>query len=356
MKMKILVPLFFLAVLSLFISGCASNLVAGSWPGVSADEARAYVAAGPHVYAVDLRTGNEVWRFPEKASTANPFYATPVLTPDGGQLIVAGFNHILYSLDPLTGAPNWEFTLSRDRYYAAPLIANDLIYAASADYHLYAVTLEGDLAWQFAASQSIWATPVSDGERVYFGALDRTLYAVDARSGALVWKQVLDSALLGSPALGQAGEVFIASMNGQIYALDSQTGDFLWPRSFQADAQIWASPLLFEGGLYVADVDGTIYVLDPVTGQESQPRLNAGSAIVSAPRVDGETLLFSTESGSLFLLTIPDEVQTLEIDGQLYGTPALAGELILVAPYQADSPLIAVTLQGARRWTFTPEK
>lgn len=356
MKPKILVTLLFLAALGLLVTGCASNLVAGSWPGVTADEERAYVAAGPYVYAVDLRTGSEAWRFPEKASTANPFYATPALTPDGGQLIVAGFNHILYSLDPTSGALNWEFTASRDRYYAAPLIANDLIYAASADYTLYAVTFEGDLAWRFSASQAIWAAPVSDGERVYFGALDRTVYAVEARRGALVWKQTLDSAILGSPALGTNGDVFVASMNGQVYALDGQSGDFLWPQPFQAETQVWASPLVFEDVLYIADVDGTIYRLDPATGQESQARLNAGSAIVSAPRPYGETLLFGTEGGSLFLLTLPDDIQTLEVDGQLYGTPAFAGEMILVAPYQADSPLIALNLQGVRRWSFTPEK
>ncbi len=356
MKIKILMTLLSLAALSLLASGCASHLVAGSWPGVIADEERAYVAAGPFVYAVNLRTGIEEWRFPEKASTANPFYAAPALTPDGQQLIVAGFNHILYSLDPLTGTTNWEFTASRDRYYAAPLIANDLIYAASADYTLYAVTFEGDLAWQFSATQAIWAAPVSDGAQVYFGALDRTVYAVEARRGTLAWKQTLDSAILGSPALGTDGEVFVASMNGRVYALDGQSGDLLWPQPFQAQAQIWAGPLVFDGGLYIADVDGAVYRLDPATGQETQPRLRAGSAIVSRPLIYEQTLLFGTENGSLFLLTVPDEIQTLEVDGQLYGTPALAGEIILVAPQNADSPLVALNIQGVRRWTFTPEK
>ncbi len=356
MKTKVYVTLFFLAALGLLVSGCASDLVAGAWPGVSADETRAYVAAGSFVYAVDLQTGVEVWRFPEKASTANPFYATPVLTPDGSQLIVGGFNHILYSLDPRDGAVNWEFNVSRDRYYAAPLIANDLIYAPSADYNLYAVTFDGRLAWQFSASQAIWSTPVSDGSRVYFGALDRTIYALDARRGTLIWKQTLDSAILGSPALGPEGQVYVASMSGLVYAFDGENGASLWPQPFQADGQIWAAPFFFEGQLYVADVGGVIYTLDPAAGRESGAQVRAGSAILSAPRPFEQTLVFGTEGGSLLMLTVPDEVQTFEVDGRLYGTPALAGETILVAPYQADSPLIAVTLQGARRWSFTPEK
>ncbi|MEZ0395452.1 MAG: PQQ-binding-like beta-propeller repeat protein [Anaerolineales bacterium] len=356
MKTKVYVMLFFLAGLGLLLSGCASDLVAGTWPGVSADEARAYVAAGSFVYAVDLQTGQEVWRFPEKASTANPFYATPALTPDGEQLIVAGFNHILYSLDPVDGTINWEFNRSHDRYYAAPLIADELIYAASADYNLYAVTFDGDLAWQFSASQAIWSTPVSDGARLYFGALDRTVYALDARRGSLVWKQTLDSAILASPALGAEGQLYVASMGGRVYAFDSESGAALWPQPFQAEGQVWAAPFFLEGRLYVADVDGVIYTLDPATGRESQPRLHAGGTIVSAPRRFEQTLIFGTEDGALFLLTLPDEVQTFEVDGRLYGTPALVGETVLVAPYQADSPLIAVTLQGARRWSFTPER
>jgi len=52
-------------------------------PSMTADAKNAYLSGGPYVYAVNLQTGAQVWRFPALSSAANPFYATPVLTPDG---------------------------------------------------------------------------------------------------------------------------------------------------------------------------------------------------------------------------------------------------------------------------------
>jgi outer membrane protein assembly factor BamB len=355
MKPKILVLVLVLAVVGLLASGCATHMVAGSWPTVIADAERAYVAAGPQVYAVDLRNGNEVWRFPEKASAANPFYAIPALTPDGEQLIVAGFDHKLYSLDPATGNQNWEFAGSRDRYYAGPLVTNDMIYAASADYSLYAVDFDGRLVWSYAATQSIWASPVSDGERVYFGALDRTVYALNALTGDLVWTYPVSSAILGSPALGPDGQVFVNSLDGFVYALDAETGETLWAQPFQTEGQIWASALPVGEALYVSDTDGTVYILDSATGTESQPRLDAGSPILNAPLLSGDTLIFGTEDGKLFLVTGEDS-QTLSIEGKLYGTPALSGEMILIAPLEGSATLVATTAEGVNRWAFEAEK
>ncbi len=51
------------------------------------------------------------------------------------------------------------------------LVANNMIYAPNADYNLYALDLKGQLQWTFAADQSIWGAPVSDGTNVYFGTL-----------------------------------------------------------------------------------------------------------------------------------------------------------------------------------------
>jgi len=60
------------------------------------------------VYAVSLQTHAQVCasRF---VFRRQPFYATPVLTPDG-QLIVGGFDKKLYSINPVTGQSTWQFT------------------------------------------------------------------------------------------------------------------------------------------------------------------------------------------------------------------------------------------------------
>ena len=44
------------------------------------------------------------------------------------------------------------------------------------------------------------------------------------------------------------------------------------------------------------------------------------------------------------------------IGGKLYTTPVNSGDLILVAPYQAEFALAAYDAQGKQAWSFTPAK
>jgi outer membrane protein assembly factor BamB len=166
MKTKLILPIAALIALSLFLGGCATGMTPSSWNGMTADADYVYVSGGTNVYAVNLETHAEAWRFPVKATV----FSAPVLTADG-QLLVGGYDHVLYSLDPADGSENWRFDQARDRYIGSPLVANEMIYAPNADYTLYAVDLDGDPLWSFKADQSLWGTPVTDGEFVYFGTL-----------------------------------------------------------------------------------------------------------------------------------------------------------------------------------------
>jgi len=104
--------------LALVLSGCAAGLTANAWPAMTTDYQECLPGRGPYVYAVSLQTHAQVWRFPASSSAANPFYATPVLTPDG-QLIVGGFDKKLYSINPVTGQSTWQFTGAMTAFLAA---------------------------------------------------------------------------------------------------------------------------------------------------------------------------------------------------------------------------------------------
>src|SRR5512137_1742728 len=208
MKRKYLVFTGLLFVLVLFLSGCATGMTASGWHGMTVDAKNAYIAGGPYVYAVNLQTGVQAWRFPDKASAANPFEATPALTSDG-QLIVGGFDKKLYSLNLKTGQSNWQFTDARDRWIGGALVTEKMIFAPNADYKLYALNMQGKLLWSFPADQSIWGTPVSDGRNVYFGTLGKKVYAVNAQCGKQAWVQEVNGAVLGSPVLGDDNTLYV---------------------------------------------------------------------------------------------------------------------------------------------------
>jgi polyvinyl alcohol dehydrogenase (cytochrome) len=113
------------------------------------------------------------------------------------------------------------------------------------------------LKWAFGIPnvRSVRSQPVLYGGRVYVGALDGTVYSLDAASGCTFWatkgQPVRSGLLLGF--LGPAAAVFYGDAAGGIDALEAFTGRFLWRT--QADshpvAMITGTPTFFEGRLYV---------------------------------------------------------------------------------------------------------
>jgi len=352
MKINALVLVVLFLVVSILLSGCSTGLMPASWPGITADAETAYVAAGPQVYAVKLSNGSELWRFPEKPSSQKPYFAAPALTPDG-QLIVGGFDTVLYSLDPADGAINWTFEGSRDRWIGSVLVANDLIYAPSADYKLYALNLEGELQWTFQAGQALWAAPVSDGERVYLTSLDHQVYALNARTGEKIWAAPLDGAVLGTPALGLDGTLYVGTFGGTMFALDAASGEARW--QVPSSGWIWGGAALDADNLYFGCADGEFYSFTLADGRKNW-QLQPNGPILGSPLVVGDLVMFGTESGSLYTVDRQGKTNEMTIGGKLYGTPVMAGDLILVAPVEADNILIALDLNGVRQWAFTPAK
>ena len=352
MKTKYLVLIGVLLALAVVLSGCATGLTASGWPAMTADANNVYIAGGPYVYAVNLATGAQVWRFPEKAS-ANPFEAMPVLTSDG-QLIVGGYDKKLYSLNPKTGQSTWQFTNARDRWIGGVLAVNNMIYAPNADYNLYALNLRGELQWTFEADQSIWGAPVSDGTNIYFGTLGRKVYAVNAQTGKQVWVQKVDGAVLGSPVLGTDKTLYVGSYGGTVYALNMATGSTR--SSSKASSWIWSGPALDSDTLFYGDGNGSLYA-HPVSGTGQPWNQPLNGAITGIPLVSGDNVIVGTEAGNLYFIDRTGKnPRPISISGKVYASPIAAGDLILVAPTAGNATLMALDLSGAVKWSFIPAK
>jgi outer membrane protein assembly factor BamB len=85
-------------------------------------------------------------------------------------------------------------------------------------------------------------------------------------------------------------------------------------------------------------------------------------AVVAGLLVNGERIYVAvegkkTEEGTLLVLDLDGKIVWQQAPGgKLYSTPVVAGNLVLVAPYQADYALVAYDVDGKQVWTFTPEK
>ncbi|RMF48299.1 MAG: hypothetical protein D6755_04020 [Anaerolineae bacterium] len=355
--MKKVILAFTLLFLAVSISACSGSFAPTSWPGLAADENTAYVAYQNHVYAVDTSNGSLRWQYPQEASRSRTFFAAPVLTPNG-ELLVGDYASVLVSLNPENGQENWRFEAAA-RFVGSPLSTENAIYAPTADGALYALDLQGNPIWDtpFHSDKALWATPILDGDTLYVGSMDHTLYALNAADGSLIWKTQLDGALNSAPLLLN-GRLYIGTFAQQVVALDAANGDILW--TVDTDGWVWATPQALGERLFVGDVSGTFYAINLQDGSLDW-RITPDGAITSNATIAQDTVYFTTESGSLYAVA-PDDGSTRWTyqvqDAQLYGAPQVSGQSILIAPTAKDNTLlIALDLQtGTQRWSFTPEK
>ena len=352
-SMKITRLLFVVLSLGLLLSACSGAGVASSWPGVSADQSMAYIANGTEVYAIRVGDGSQVWQYPEKPDARKPIYTPPVLTADG-QLLVGDFDHTLYSLNPQNGQVNWSFANAKGRWIASPLVVDQTIYAPCADDSLYALDLKGNLLWTFTAGHALWAQPATDGKNLYVSSMDHSLYAVSMKTGQKVWSDDLGGAILGTPALSSDGILYVGTLGNEMVAVDSASGKVIWRTT--VNGGVWGGPIIKDGNLYFGDLGGSFYAVDSVKGSIAW-QIKPDGPITASPLVVNDNLIFPTESGSLVAVDTKGAiVWNQQIKGNLYSTPVLSGDRVLVGITKGDNTVVALDAKGSQLWAFVPAK
>jgi outer membrane protein assembly factor BamB len=160
---------------------------------------------------------------------------------------------------------------------ASPVLdeARNRLYVGAFDAHVYAVDAEtgeelADL--DFGAENWIWSQVLLADDLVYVTSLDGRLYALDPDSGEVIPPYPYDSgqtnsgsdALRASPV--KAGEyVVVATESGRIVAVSNAQQRWVWP-SGVPEAQIYSTPVLSEGTIYAVLMDGQVVTIDPENG------------------------------------------------------------------------------------------
>jgi outer membrane protein assembly factor BamB len=368
-KKIILVSTLFILI-SLILSACTSAVYAStSWHGLTLSPATnpdtAYLAAGNQVYAIDLNSGVQKWKYPAKPN-AKGFYANPVLSEDGKNLIIPSYDHKLYNVNPTTGVDIWQSAPDlHNRLIASPLIIGNTIYQPSADGNVYAVNLTtGSLIWTEPAATGtdpLWAQPVTAANCscIYVAAMNHKVYKFDTNSGAqLSVSDDLDGSIVGIPAVGSDGTLYIGTFGKELIALNGDNLTVKW--RFSTQDWVWAGPALDNNILYFGDLSGYLYALNATDGTQVW-RIQPKNTIVDTPVISGDKIYLTTESDTLFTINTAGEVaNSTVVGGVIYAAPQITSDKILVAPTGFDNNLlVALSLDNpnsALKWTFVPAK
>jgi eukaryotic-like serine/threonine-protein kinase len=346
--------ILFVALGSLLSACSGSAFVPSGWAGLSVDNEVAYLAHNQYVYAINITNGTQIWQYPDRGQAGKTFFAPPVISSQGDQILVGSYDTNLYSIGLQIPQENWAFD-TNGHLIDAPLVVGENIYVPSGDSILYALDASRNVRWRFQARNSLWARPAAspDGSTIYLSSLDHHVYALNSETGNVVWSQDLGGAVVGTPTVSEDGStIYVGSFGQNMYALNAQNGQILW--SSPTNDWVWSGPALYEGRLYFGDLGGIIYALDASNGSilwQQQP----DGPVASTPLVTEEGVFVGNESGSLVAYDLQGTpLWTQNIGGKIYTSPVDAGELILVAPIETDFRLVALTKNGVQRWIFTP--
>ncbi len=172
--------------------------------------------ADGNFYAVDAKTGKELWRFP-----SSDVFSGFRLGEDA--IYASCFDRNIYAIS-LNGKLLWKFR-TNGKVGNEPFLWKGRIYFGSEDGNFYCADLHGRMLWKFATNYPIAATPVVHKGLALFGDFSGNFYALDARTGSLGWKFRTGAGTGGCTVHND--RIFVSSLNKTLYAL-SLDGKELW--------------------------------------------------------------------------------------------------------------------------------
>ncbi|KAB1988425.1 serine/threonine-protein kinase [Streptomyces triticiradicis] len=163
--------------------------------------------------------------------------------------------------DATTGWRPWRFRMSND-VWGTPSVADDLVYVTSFEVHALDVATGRR---RFKTRDVAWSMAVADG-RIH-ASDGPTLYALEAREGADLWRLSTDAWIYSLQA--DRGTVVTGTRGGGVQAWEAANGQKLWEISgAQTDFESpEAGPAVHDGTVYVWK-DARLRALEARTGEE----------------------------------------------------------------------------------------
>lgn len=186
----------------------------------------------------------------------------------------------------------------------------------------FTVAWRRDIGVGSGKTRQIMGPPVIDAGKVFVLDGEATVTAVDARTGEVVWKHNVrpDETERGARRLGiipggsraasggfgggvavGGGKVFVSSGYRSMTALDAATGAVVW--TVKVDAPIHGAPTVAGSRVFVVDVDNQLFAFDTADGQQdwSYRGITEPARIMraSSPAVVGDTVIAPFSSGEV---------------------------------------------------------
>ena len=258
------------------------------------------------VFALHQQSGKVLWKYRTHRCSA----ASPAV---GNHLVFVsllnkppcnashGVDGKVIAFDAETGRIRWQRTIGPSE--SSPLFADGMVIVGDWSHDIYAFTAaSGNLRWHFKAGGLVKGAISQSGNRVYFGAYDTHVYALDLHTGKQIWRassqpRIGRTGTFYANAAVAYGRVYIGATDGKMYSFGATTGKLRW--STGTGDFIYSSAAVWRGNVLVGSYDGYFYSFDAATG-DIRWRFHAGAKISGSASVIDGVVYFSTLSGRTF--------------------------------------------------------
>ena len=258
------------------------------------------------VFGLNQATGKVVWKHRTRRCSA----ASPAV---GDHLVFVsllnkppcnashGVDGKVIAFDAETGRIRWQRTIGPSE--SSPLFADKMVIVGDWSHDVYAFTAaSGNVRWHFKAGGLVKGAISQSGNRVFFGAYDTHVYALDLHTGKQVWRASSQPRIgrtgtfYADPAIAY-GRVYIGATDGKMYSFGATTGKLRWSNG--TGDFIYSSAAVWRGNVLVGSYDGDFYSFDAATG-DVRWKFHAGGKISGSSSVIDGIVYFSTLSGRTY--------------------------------------------------------
>ncbi len=272
-----------------------------------------------HVYAVDMKTGQEMWRVKTDGIITD---SMPVF--HGDTFFIGSFDGKLYAIDSKKAEIIWTFQTG-DSIFVSGALEDGKFYFGSKDGYVYCLSIKGKELWRFRTGGPVASMPRLYEGKLYVTSYDHSMYCLDAGTGKEIWRfRTGDEMVNDVPFCLHSGKIFFASMDSFVYAVDIETGKLVWQKKTGNFGNSGGTPTVREGILYHGSRSGVLYAMDPETGEEFW-QFRAGGAIIDQSYVlyKGQ-IIFGCEDGNLYAVsTEGKELWRFRTGGKIYNEPLI---------------------------------
>jgi outer membrane protein assembly factor BamB len=291
-----------------------------------------------HLDALDSHSGKQVWRY-ELTGTGMP---SPAI--NNGSLIHFDGSGVLQSIDVRTARFQWRHLL-----YSIGTMSNvlldgrgDVFISGLYPNAVYAFrATDGTMLWQhrlsdrfnavadcplaFAGNRvvTMYLAPGRDSDRyVQVGVRARQhVYALDARTGTLLWDTLVPNVVGIAPANNESAVPLVvgttvydgSAVAPVVTAFDLRSGRVKW--QLRVSGPVKGGLVERDGALYFGDLHGTLWAVNASTGLVLGSVKTDLSFNVGSPIIVNDSIVIGSQEGPVIAVPLADIRQSRSVDG-----------------------------------------